>query len=149
MPGCPRKRNRPTRNHPSHAWSAPSLRTIFERNEGRRIHKCEHYFDVYERHFSMFRGRSPRILEIGVFHGVSLDMRRSYFGRGTQLVDIDINPRCADLARRNIDIRIGDQSDREFLRRVIAEDGPFDVIIEDGSHLPNTRSSRSRNSGPP
>lgn len=116
--------------------SPPPLRTIFERNEGRLIYKCEHYFDVYERHFSTFRGRSPRILEIGVFHGGSLDMWGSYFGRGTHLVGIDIDQRCADLARRNIHIRNGDQSDRDFLRRVVAEDGPFDVIIEDGSHLP-------------
>ncbi len=63
-------------------------------------------------------------------------MWHSYFGRGTHLVGIDIDQRCADLARRNIDIRIGNQGDREFLRRVVAEDGPFDIIIEDGSHLP-------------
>ncbi|NND73969.1 MAG: class I SAM-dependent methyltransferase [Ilumatobacter sp.] len=113
-----------------------SLREIFDRNEGRLIHKCDHYFEIYERHFARFRGRAPRILEIGVFHGGSLEMWRTYFGRGTHVVGVDIEPRCATLAGRGIDIRIGDQGDAAFLRRVAEEDGPFDIVIEDGSHLP-------------
>jgi SAM-dependent methyltransferase len=116
--------------------AAPSLRQIFDRNEGRLIHKCDHYFPIYERHLSAFRGRSPRVLEIGVSQGGSLDMWRRYFGRGTHIVGVDIEPRCADLARRGIDIRIGDQGDTTFLRSLVTDDGPFDVIIEDGSHHP-------------
>jgi SAM-dependent methyltransferase len=117
--------------------TAPSLRQIFDRNEGRLIHKCDHYFDIYERHLSTFRGRSPRVLEIGVSQGGSLDMWRKYFGRGTHIVGVDIEPRCIELARRGIDIRIGDQGDVAFLRDLVSSDGPFDVIIEDGSHLPH------------
>ncbi len=57
-------------------------------------------------------------------------MWRSYFGHGTHLVGIDIDPRCAGLARHRIDVRIGDQSDREFLRKVVAEDGMFIEYIK-------------------
>jgi hypothetical protein len=31
-------------------------------------------------------------------------------------------------------VRIGSQADPEFLRRVVREFGPFDLIIDDGSH---------------
>jgi hypothetical protein len=31
-------------------------------------------------------------------------------------------------------VRIGDQEDRAFLRRLAAEFAPFDVVIEDGGH---------------
>lgn len=112
-----------------------SLHQIFDGNDGRMIHKCEHYFDIYECHFAQFRGHSPRILEIGVFHGGSLDMWRSYFGRGTHIVGVDIDERCLALERPDIDIRIGDQGDPDFMKSLV-DDGPFDIIIDDGSHLP-------------
>jgi len=57
------------------------LRKFFEaRQTGRGIWKCEHYFDIYQRHFSRFVGREVGVLEIGVYSGGSLDMWRSYFG---------------------------------------------------------------------
>lgn len=113
----------------------PSLREIFDRNEGRLIHKCDHYFPIYERHFSRFRGGAPRILEIGVFHGGSLDMWRTYFGPGTHIVGVDIEERCRQLGRDDVTIRIGDQGDPAFMASLV-DDGPFDIVIDDGSHLP-------------
>lgn len=113
----------------------PGLREIFDSNDGRLIHKCEHYFPIYERHLGTFRGKAPRVLEIGVFHGGSLDMWRRYFGRGTHIVGVDIEPRCKSLERPGVEIRIGDQGDPEFVA-ALAADGPFDIVIDDGSHLP-------------
>ena len=113
----------------------PSLRDLFDRNEGRLVNKCLHYFPIYERHLGPFRGTSPRILEIGVFHGGSLDLWCSYFGRGTHVVGVDMNEHCRSLARRDVDIRIGDQGDEQFMRSLL-DDGPFDIVIDDGSHLP-------------
>lgn len=112
-----------------------SLEELFERNEGRLIHKWMHYFDIYERHFAPFRGHRPKVLEIGVSHGGSLDLWSTWFGRGTEIVGVDIDPRTEALARPGIAIRIGDQGDPDFLDR-LAADGPFDVIIDDGSHRP-------------
>lgn len=121
---------------PSRPRPRRPLREIFDRHEGRLIHKCEHYFPIYERHLSTFRGRSPRVLEIGVSHGGSLEMWLTYFGRGTEIVGLDVDPRCADARIPHATIVIGDQGDAEVLRRVADEHGPFDVVIEDGSHLP-------------
>jgi hypothetical protein len=110
------------------------LERYFRRNRGRLIHKWVHYFDIYDRHFSRFRGRPIVVLEFGVFHGGSLQMWRDYFGKKALIYGVDIDPRCASLGGRNIKILTGDQEDRGFLRSVVAETGPIDVVIEDGGH---------------
>ena len=56
--------------------------------------KWSGYFDVYERHLGKFVGKKPRILEIGVLGGGSIEMWLKYFGEGTQVVGIDINEEC-------------------------------------------------------
>src|SRR4051812_44510245 len=44
------------------------LRQYFDAHQtGRGIWKWTHYFDVYHRHFSRFRGREVRMVEIGIF----------------------------------------------------------------------------------
>lgn len=48
---------------------------------------------------------------------------------------IDINPRCSKYASARSVVQIGSQTDRAFLETVAAEAGPFDVIVDDGSHL--------------
>src|SRR5437867_6528446 len=75
------------------------LAEYFFNNPGRLIHKWHHYFDIYHRHFARFRGRSPVVVEIGVFHGGSLQMWHHYFGPGTRVVGIDIDPRCRSFER--------------------------------------------------
>ena len=51
------------------------LEQYFHANTGRLIHKWQHYFDIYDRHFSKFRGKEVVVLEIGVFQGGSLQMK--------------------------------------------------------------------------
>ncbi len=116
--------------------SQRSLEQIFEANEGRLIHKWMHYFDIYERHFKPFRYQSPRILEIGVSHGGSLDLWQEWFGPGAHITGVDIDPRVKALAKRDIEIRVGDQGDPNFLGKLADNDGPFDIVIDDGSHRP-------------
>ncbi|MFN3255128.1 MAG: class I SAM-dependent methyltransferase [Ilumatobacter sp.] len=114
----------------------PPLRELFDRHEGRLVHKVDHYFPIYERHLSRFRGTKPRVLEIGVAQGGSLELWHQYFGRGTETIGLDIEPRSASLAGRRRKIYVGDQGDPQFLERVAVECGPFDVVIDDGSHMP-------------
>jgi hypothetical protein len=100
-------------------------------------HKWTHYFETYETVFGSRRDRPMRVLEIGVFQGASLRLWKSYFRHAkTCLVGVDIDPACAryDAPSEEIHIRIGSQADREFLARVVKEFGPFDLIIDDGSH---------------
>jgi SAM-dependent methyltransferase len=113
-----------------------TLQEIFEQNDGRLVHKWMHYFDIYERHFAPFRHRSPRVLEIGVSHGGSLDLWSTWFGRGTHIIGVDIDPRASTLARPGVEISIGDQGDPAFLDALVADHGPFDIVIDDGSHQP-------------
>jgi hypothetical protein len=103
------------------------------------INKMAHYLPVYESAFGD-RHRRVRVLEIGVNVGGSLELWRKWFtNRGSVIVGIDYNNRCAQLENpaKNIHIRIGKQQDTEFLQRVVEEFGPFDVILDDGSHIPS------------
>jgi len=110
------------------------LRRYFERNDGHLIDKWLHYFDVYERHFGPFRRSDVRLLELGISHGGSLQMWRSYLGRRATIVGVDIEPRVEALAEPGIDIHVGSQSDPAFLRGLIEQYGGFDIVIDDGSH---------------
>jgi hypothetical protein len=97
--------------------------------------KWDPYFDVYESHLSRFRGRAPRMLEVGVQHGGSSQMWLDYFGAGTQVVGVDIDPRCKQHERAGVEIVIGDQSSERFwLEFFETRPEPFDIIIDDGSH---------------
>ena len=54
--------------------------------------KWSGYFDVYEKHLSKFIGKEPRILEIGVLGGGSIEMWQKYFGADTAVIGVDVNP---------------------------------------------------------
>ncbi|MGA2394230.1 MAG: class I SAM-dependent methyltransferase [Candidatus Lustribacter sp.] len=113
-----------------------SLWADFQGNGERRvIHKWKHYFPIYERHFRPFVNRSVSVLEIGCGDGGSLQMWKRYFGPHAQIVGIDIEPRCRNFEEDQIAVRIGSQDDPAFLTRVVEEFGPFDVVIDDGSHV--------------
>ncbi|MBL7957138.1 MAG: class I SAM-dependent methyltransferase [Flavobacteriales bacterium] len=110
------------------------LERYFNENKGRLIHKWMHFFDAYDRHFARYRGKEVVVLEIGVFHGGSMQMWKSYFGDKAVIHGVDVNPRCKELEEDRVRIHIGSQSDRAFLRRLRAELPPIDIIIDDGGH---------------
>ena len=100
-------------------------------------HKWLHYFEVYDTLFAAVRSRPIRMLEIGVYQGGSLRMWRKVLRPESVIVGIDIEPSCAnfDSPGERIHVRIGDQADPAFLAAVASEFGPFDVILDDGSHI--------------
>jgi hypothetical protein len=110
------------------------LLDYFERNTGRMIEKWMHYFEVYHRHFARFRGSACTLVEIGVFQGGSLQMWKQYLGPKARIVGIDVEPACRELVEPQIEIQIGDQADRAFLRRLREQLGPIDILIDDGGH---------------
>ena len=110
------------------------LEEYFLNNKGRHIHKWHHYFEIYDRHFRRFRNREIVVVEVGVFHGGSLQMWKSYFGEKAVIYGIDINPRAKDLEEDNVKILIGSQSDRNFLRNLKSELPAIDIFIDDGGH---------------
>jgi hypothetical protein len=107
----------------------------FQSNDGKPIHKWNHYFPIYERHFSPWRDLPLTFIEIGVEGGGSLQMWRRYFGPKATIIGLDINPACATHDGEGVAVRIGDQSDPTFLQSVIDEFGAPDVVLDDGSHI--------------
>lgn len=99
-------------------------------------HKWLHYFEIYDREVLRNLPENPRILEIGVYNGASARMWRDLSTDLACYVGVDIDPRCAEFAdpEANIFIKIGSQDDPALLKQVIDEHGPFDLIIDDGSH---------------
>jgi hypothetical protein len=100
-------------------------------------HKWTQYFAVYRDVFGWLTPRPMRILEIGVFKGSGLLLWKRYFSHpNTVVVGIDIDPTCArfDSPNEGIHVRIGSQADPVFLKSIVAEFGPFDLILDDGSH---------------
>jgi hypothetical protein len=95
---------------------------------------------VYEHHLRHRRREPLRILEIGIggydggprSGGSSLRMWRTYFRRA-HVVGIDLQPR--DLHEPRITTAAGDQTDSRFLHQLDREHGPFDLVIDDGSHV--------------
>jgi hypothetical protein len=100
------------------------------------------YAQHYERHFAPWRSTPVRLLEIGIggyddpkVGGQSLRMWKDYFPHGT-IVGLDIVDK-AGLAEDRIRIFRGSQTDQRALRRIIDECGPFDFVVDDGSHIPS------------
>jgi Methyltransferase domain len=133
--------NDPRVGHPPEilAGEAPRtpnpLRDYFDRHgEGPGVQKWLHYFDVYQRHLGKFVGRSPVVVEIGVFSGGSLPMWRHYFGAGCKVHGIDIDPECMVYQGPDIAIHIGDQADRAMWKRFREAVPRVDILIDDGGH---------------
>lgn len=113
------------------------IQKYFQDNPSHLITKFDSYFDVYDRHFSRFRGKEVVILEIGIFHGGSLKMWKHYFGDKATIVGVDINPDCKKFEEEGIKVFIGSQEDRGFLRKLKKEVPKIDVLIDDGGHTMN------------
>ena len=111
-----------------------NLWEYFRNKTGKTITKWTHYFPVYEKHFAQFRNKPIKVLEIGILNGGSLEMWKEYFGPDAKIVGIDINPACKEHEFPGVHVRIGDQSDPDFLQSLIDEFGEFDLVIDDGSH---------------
>lgn len=97
--------------------------------------KWMHYFDIYERHFERFVGQKVNVLEIGVYHGGSLQMWKNYFGDKATIWGLDIDPRCKSFEEEQIHVIIGDQGDKDFWKTIKPKLPSFDIIIDDGGHF--------------
>jgi hypothetical protein len=101
----------------------------------------EHWYAAhYARHFRRLRRKKIILLEIGIGGyanprdgGCSLRMWRRYFPNGL-IVGLDCFDKDAH-AEKRIRIYRGDQSDEKLLRKIVAEAGRPEIIIDDGSHI--------------
>jgi hypothetical protein len=97
------------------------------------------YTPIYHRLFNHLRDRPIRLLEIGVggyttpeAGGSSLRMWADYFP-AARIVGLDVHPKQLNISPRVTTIQ-GSQTNQDQLRQVVAEHGPFDIVIDDGSH---------------
>jgi len=98
------------------------------------------YTRHYQRHFGPLRHDALRILEIGIggyadpaAGGGSLRMWKNYFPRAI-VYGMDIYDKTG-IEEPRIHTVVGSQADSAFLANFAEENGPFDIIIDDGSHL--------------
>lgn len=96
---------------------------------------AHNYVRIYEKLFHSWRQKEIKLLEIGVWDNArSLRMWKDFFPNAKIIYGIDLDPAynidCGD----RIKIATGDQSDPQFLDRILFEEEYFDIIIDDGSH---------------
>jgi SAM-dependent methyltransferase len=82
------------------------------------------------------RTRPAAVLELGVFHGGSLQMWRDDFAEGP-VVGLDLSPVQVSDPSGRVRIYAGSQGDRDLLDRIRAECAPdgFDLIVDDCAHI--------------
>ncbi len=110
------------------------LERFFYGGQHRQLSKWLHYFEVYDRHFAKYRNKAPIVMEIGVFRGGSMQMWKDYFGKGAQIIGVDIEEKTKSFEEEQIHIEIGSQADRDFLRRLKSKYPRIDILIDDGGH---------------
>ena len=106
------------------SYSKSSLKSI----------KIESYFSAYDEIFKKYIGKKIIFVEIGVYHGGSLEMWRNYFGSQARIIGIDINPEAKKLEERGFEIFIGSQSSKKFWDAFYEKVGPVDIVLDDGGH---------------
>lgn len=106
----------------------------FFNNDDNVILKWNHYLEIYHNHFQRFVGKECVIVEIGVYKGGSLQMWKNYFGEKARIIGVDIDPECLKYKEEGIEIFIGSQSDRNFLKNLKLKLPKIDLLIDDGGH---------------
>lgn len=101
--------------------------------------KVDHgYMPHYETHFAPLRPYIHSVLEIGIGgynhehgYGHSLKLWEAYFPHA-EIIGLDLRPKVVEGQR--ITTIEGDQTSAEDLRLIARQYGPFNIVIDDGSH---------------
>ena len=102
-------------------------------SDGYDTDKSRSYLRNYDKYFADFP-EPLNILELGIFHGGSLLLWRDHI-QGGNVVGLDRkNVEVPDESGRR-KVYKGSQDDTALLERIGNETGPFDIIIDDASHL--------------
>lgn len=103
--------------------------------------KWSHYFSIYDTWFRRFINQNPKVLEIGVDNGGSMQMWKQYFSNPS-LFGIDNRPKFefdnpVEYLGFDANLIVGDQGDSEFWDYFVSNTPKLDVVIDDGSHFQN------------
>jgi len=98
--------------------------------------KPELLWGLYDSYLAPLRTRPLRILEIGIWKGLSLQVFSAYFPNA-RIVGFDLNvPELDPSSIPNVTMIQGNQMDTYLLQRISTEHAPegWDIIIDDGAH---------------
>lgn len=96
------------------------------------------YTILYDRILSPLRVReSGKIIEIGIFGGASLRMWREWFPAGWEVIGVENGTLTGG---KIVDVEgclcvKANAANRETMARMAKDLGPFDIVLDDGSHL--------------
>jgi demethylmacrocin O-methyltransferase len=102
------------------------------------------YAKHYEHHLAKYKTKKIVFLEIGIGGysnpdqgGQSLRVWSEWFEHPeTVIIGADIHHKRLQFDDPRVKVRRGSQVDEEFLKELHSEFGDFDVILDDGSHIP-------------
>tara|TARA_A100001515_G_scaffold1473_2_gene1392 strand:- start:195 stop:878 length:684 start_codon:yes stop_codon:yes gene_type:complete len=115
--------------------------TIFEKLE-KLYESDKHYSSKHEEYWRLYSeflseintDEELNILEIGVDNGTGLTALRSIFP-SSNLVGLDILNFTERYQNTDVKFYCGSQTDENLLKKINEECGPFDIIIDDASHV--------------
>jgi hypothetical protein len=115
--------------------SKTTVSELHRNKQGKISDKWSSYLAYYDFLFSPIKGAPINLFEIGVQNGGSLEVWGQYFENAEAITGCDIDEKCAALKfdDRRINVLVGDANSQEIYDKV-GELGPFDIIIDDGSH---------------
>lgn len=88
---------------------------------------------LYSHLFRLLRGPPARILELGVKGGASLELWKACFPRAN-IVGADISLPNQELSNHIVLVQ-ADQAEPETIAAIGRKHGPFDIVIDDCSHI--------------
>lgn len=90
------------------------------------------YTKLYPLYFEPLRAEKLKLFEIGIDKGSSMKVWKEYFNNA-EITGLDILD-LKHMTEDRINVVQGDQKDCALLTRTNGKYGPFDIIIDDGSH---------------
>ncbi len=98
--------------------------------------KCHGFLEFYDKELTPLRNKKIKLLEIGIFKGASLKTWREYFTTG-EIYGADISKDYINQSKNIPGVHVSylDQSKKQELVNFFEKNGPFDIIIDDGSHI--------------
>ncbi len=112
-----------------------TLDELFKREGADKQTGMHGYAPVYEELFEPRRHEPLTLLEIGVYQGASIRSWLEYFPIA-RIIGVDCDAQFLSFSER-YEFFHGRQEDPKFLDGVRKAAGPFDIVIDDGSHRPN------------
>jgi len=108
------------------------------------VWKWAHYFAVYERHLTRFRGTDVHVMECGVASGGSLKMWRDFFGPLATLYGVDKLESVKAYAGKEkygnpAMMFAGQLSNPLFREQVLRSVKRIDIFLDDANHVPETQ----------